>query len=386
LGEITKIYMKVLFLARSDIYAVSGGDTVQIENTAKELRKLGVEVDVSTNMKVDIKKYDLVHVFQLDWVPETYFYVREAKKYLKPIVLSPIHHAEYEVKKFDDIYTFGLRKVAGFFIRRQEHRDILKNFYRSLFDRSKFLPTIKGAYFGYRRSQKESLLLSDIVLVQTNKEAQDLQDTYGVNFTWEKVVNGVSQQFLEAREYNNKLDFSDYIICVGRIEARKNQLNIIEAVKLLREEGPYKDVRLVFLGRRSRHHRRYTSRFNAELKNNDWIIHPGYIPQEDIPSYFHFSKVGVSASWFETTGLTSLEALFCGSNVVVSGDRAKELLGNLAVYCDPSDVNSIKAAIAKAYARPLPQVPESFRKDYTWENAARRTFEIYERLLKGKKK
>jgi hypothetical protein len=29
--------MKVLMLARSDIFSVPGGDTVQIENTAKEL-------------------------------------------------------------------------------------------------------------------------------------------------------------------------------------------------------------------------------------------------------------------------------------------------------------------------------------------------------------
>lgn len=375
--------MKILFLARSDIYTVSGGDTVQIENTARELGKLGVTVDVATRLNVDIEKYDLVHVFQLDWIPETYFYIKKAKGCTKPIVLSPIHHAEYEVKKFDDIYAFGLRRLAGFFVRRQEYRDILKNIYRSIHDKSKFLPTIKGAFFGYRKTQKEALTLSDVVLVQTEREAEDLYNTYGVKFAWQKVVNGVSEQFLSGQNYESKTDFKNYIICVGRIEARKNQLNIIEAVKLLRQQEEYKDLRLVFLGKRSEHHKRYIAKFDTELKNNPWILHPGFIPQEDIPSYYHFAKVGVSASWFETTGLTSLEALFCGVNVVASGERARELLGDLAVYCDPASITSIKEAVSKAYTRPAPTVPESFKREYTWENAAKQTLQVYKRLLEG---
>jgi glycosyltransferase involved in cell wall biosynthesis len=353
---------------------------VQIENTANELKKLGVEVDIATQLGVDITKYDLVHIFQLDWVPETYFYIKEAKKSGKPIVLSPIHHAEHEVKKFDDSYTFGLRRLVGFFVRRQEYRDILKNIYRSVHDHSKFLPTLKGAFVGYRKTQKEALMLSDTVLVQTDREAKDLHDTYGVKFNWRKVVNGVSEQFLNPTGFQNKLNFNDYIICVGRIEARKNQLNIIEAVKLLRQEAEFAEVRLVFLGRRSEHHKSYITKFDHELQVNSWIIHPGFIPQEDIPGYYHFAKVGISASWFETTGLTSLEALFCGTNVVASGERAKELLGNLAVYCDPADIISIKNALAEAYKRPETPVLDNFKKEYTWENAARQTLEVYNEL------
>lgn len=373
--------MKVLFLARSDLYTVSGGDTVQIESTAGKLREMGVTVDVATQLSgVKMENYDLVHVFQLDWVPETYFYVREAKKIGRPIVLSPIHHAEVEVKRFDDRYTFGLRKLVGFFVRKQEHRDILKNIYRSFFDRTKFMPTVKGALYGYRKTQKEALGLSDVVLVQTYKEAEDLKATYGVDFKWRKVVNGVSEQFLFPGEFSNKLGFRDYIICVGRIEARKNQLNIIEAVKLLRNEAEFSDTRLVFLGRRSNHHKSYIAKFDRQLELNDWIVHPGFIPQEDIPSYYHFAKVGISASWFETTGLTSLEALFCGTNVVAAGERAKELLGDLAVYCDPADVLSIRSALMTAYRRPDPVVPEEFRKLYTWQNAAEQTLEVYREL------
>ncbi|HAZ29460.1 TPA: hypothetical protein DCY43_01740 [candidate division WWE3 bacterium] len=374
--------MKVLFLARSDIFTVKGGDTVQIENTAKELGGIGVEVDVATCPKVDFVKYDIVHVFQLDWVPETYFYVKKAKDAGKPIVLSPIHHAEYEVKRFDDIYTFGLRKVVGMVVKKQEHRDILKNLYRSLFDRSKFIPTLKGLVFGYRYSQKRALELCDIVVVQTNKEAEDLAKTYAVQFQWVKIVNGVSEEFYTTTTFVDKLAVGDYVICVGRIEARKNQLKIIEAVKLLRQEKGFQKYNLVFIGKLSNHHKSYVEKFAAELRNNPWIQHPGFIPQELIPSYFHFAKAGVSASWFETTGLTSLEALFCGTNVVAAGDRARELLGDFAEYCDPADSVSIKEAIGRACLKPRPVIPHSFQTEYSWKSSAAKLTEVYNQVLK----
>ena len=37
--------MKVLFIVRSTLFTAKGGDTIQVEETASELRKTGVEVD-----------------------------------------------------------------------------------------------------------------------------------------------------------------------------------------------------------------------------------------------------------------------------------------------------------------------------------------------------
>lgn len=76
--------MKVLMLGRIGILESGGGDKVQIENTAEELRKLGVEVDVRDNLNMDVSRYDIVHVFQLDWTAEPYFYAKKAKSYNKP--------------------------------------------------------------------------------------------------------------------------------------------------------------------------------------------------------------------------------------------------------------------------------------------------------------
>lgn len=381
--------MRVLLQGRVDLNAVGGGDKVQIEQTAKELKKLGVDVELSTSLDTDYTNFDVIHVFQLDWTPETNLYVNKAKKLGLPIVLSPIHHNVSEVERFDNLFTFGFRRLSKVFFKDQHNRDTLKNIYRSFFNSKKAYPTFKSALKGLKKMHKESLALSDKVLVQTALEAKDLQQTYDVNISWKKVPNGVGEQFINAdtnSSLQNIFDFSDYVLCIGRLEARKNQLSIIKAMKKVRQmpEFSSKNVKLVFLGKRSSHHYEYLKLFDELVEENkDWITHINYIDYEKMPTLYKFAKVCVSASWFETTGLTSLEALFCGTNAVASGERAKEYLGDYASYCDPANVDSIASAISKELVSERPQIPEHMRHEYTWANAAKLTLETYNDVLQN---
>jgi len=371
--------MKVLMWGRHDLSG--GGDQIQIDNTAAELRKLGVEVKISTDMSSDPAGYDLVHVFQLDWTPESNFYARASKAAGKPLVLSPIHHSVKEVKRFDDEYGFGLRELTSVIFKDQHNRDTMKNIFRSFTDSRKRKPTLASIFKGLKNMHIETLGLSDKVLVQTELEVKDLKETYGVEIDWIKIPNGVGPQFLTRREYTNIVGSEDYILCVGRIEARKNQLSVITAVRemLLLEEL---DVELVFVGKKSNHHSTYVRAFDKQVAENNWITYVPSVPYDDMPGLYQHAKVCVSASWFETTGLTSLEGLFMGANVVASGERAKEFLGDKASYCDPGDTESIKEAISTEYAKPRPEVSEDLKKLYTWENVARETLKVYEGLLK----
>lgn len=374
-------------LGRIGLLEAQGGDRMQIENTLERLRKLGVDVDLRADMDFDPTPYDIIHIFQLDWKPETYFYAKKAKKYNKPLVLSPIHHTVAELKRFDDEYVFDFRRFSKYMFWDQFHRDTFKNFYSSLFDLTKLKPTLFSIFYGFKRMQKEVLELADIVLVQTKVEVEDLEKVFGVKFEWEKVPNGVSENFSRGNQkFENLVGIKDYIVSVGRVEPRKNQLNIIKAVSKLRKELN-KDLKLVFVGRASKSkHFEYNFWFNLALKQNPWIKHISAIDYRMMPSIYYYAKVGVSASWFETTGLTSLEALVCGANAVATGEQAKEYLGSYASYCDPGDVESIKEAIKKEYLSPRPEVDASFLSEYTWENAAKKSYEVYKKLLaKGSK-
>ncbi|HDR8447420.1 TPA: hypothetical protein QC331_005748, partial [Bacillus cereus] len=72
--------MKVLYMSRSDLFTKRGGDTVQIENTARELRGKNVEVEFySGPMDLKSKKYDIVHIFNSYNVAETLCNIKIAK-------------------------------------------------------------------------------------------------------------------------------------------------------------------------------------------------------------------------------------------------------------------------------------------------------------------
>lgn len=377
--------MKVLFLGRIDLFDRRGGDTVQIENTAEELSKLGISVDIKTRTDCDMSGYDLVHIFQLDWIPEIYFYAKRAKAFKKKIVLSPIHHNIDEVKKFDDIYVFDFTRISKILFKDQFHRDTFKNVYRSLLDMRRIPATLFSVFYGFKKMQKQILLWSDRVLVQTDLEASDLKKTFDVDSKWVKVPNGVGKNYINCAgaDFRNHLPVNDYIICVGRIEPRKNQLSIIRAVEMLRKETG-KDINLVFIGYTGGNkHLEYSARFNKEIKKHNWITHIKKVPYEEMPGYYKYAKVCVSASWFETTGLTSLEALFCGTNAVAAGERAKECLGTYASYCKPDDTESIKEAIKKEYFAPRPVIDEKMKLEFTWENAAKLTLAVYNELTKN---
>lgn len=372
--------MKVLLWTRSDCFKAKGGDMVQVENTYLELKKLGVDVTISDKNNIKIDDFDIIHLFQLDWTPETYLHAQKARKKGKKIILSPIHHSVDEVKKFDDEYAFGLRRLSKYLFVDQFQRDTFKNIYRSILDHNKALPTLYSVILGLKNMNQKTIQWSDYVLTQTRLEAVDLEKTYDLKFNWQIIPNGVSELFLKKNTNPNLLDFEDYIICVGRIEPRKNNLAIIAAVQKLRKELN-KDIKLVFVGRKSNKHAEYISLFDQELTSCDWIVYKDYMSYSSMPTIYRYAKVCISASWFETTGLTLLEALFMNTNAVSTSPRAKEILGDYCSYCSPEDISSISEALKTEYLKVRPKIPTEFRKEYTWENTAKKTLEIYNKVL-----
>jgi glycosyltransferase involved in cell wall biosynthesis len=69
------------------------------------------------------------------------------------------------------------------------------------------------------------------------------------------------------------------------------------------------------------------------------------------------------------------------TNAVSTSPRAKELLGDLCSYCYPNDIKSIKEALKIELERKRPVLPNQFKKEFTWENTAIKTLDIYKKVL-----
>ena len=111
-----------------------------------------------------------------------------------------------------------------------------------------------------------------------------------------------------------------------------------------------------------------------------------YLPHlaaHELAAAYAAARVHVLPSWHETVGLVSLEAALGGCNVVSTANSgAAEYLGDAAWYCDPRSVDSIREAVASAYAAPLrPQLGEAIAGHYTWRRAAEETLRGYEEVM-----
>ena len=91
------------------------------------------------------------------------------------------------------------------------------------------------------------------------------------------------------------------------------------------------------------------------------------------------------ASWFETTGLVSLEAAYLGCNIVITnrGDQL-DYFGDNAFYCDPESVSSIKEAVDAAYVSASSDIlRQKILTEYNWEVTAQRTIHAYKEIFKN---
>ncbi len=387
--------------SRVDLFDRPGGDTIQLKKTKEELKKLGVEVAVSLELQPDVSGYDIVHLFNLDRCHETYLQAENAKKQGKKVALSTIHHCFSEIEEYEKKMRYGLRRIVNPVFTTYKSREYLKNFYRAIFDarqRYAFFQQIKK---GMRNQQVELLEMADVLLPNAQLEAEELGKEFQIPNANERsseeeqeralfgniavVPNGVDvQHFFSPDPYwfKDQYDFGDFVLCVARIEARKNQLNIIKAVKDLRaEKNP--EINLVLVGIFNPNHPEYGYRVRQQINKYDWLHHIEHIPYRKIPSAFVSARVHISASLFETTGLVNCEAGLAGCNVVASNrGYSKEYLQDYAWYCDPYNILSIQTALGSALKaqKGNDEFKQRIVDNYSWKKTGEKTLQAYRRI------
>ncbi len=384
--------MNILFQSKSDLYNPRGGDTIQMEKLAEEIKKLGHSVNIDLTLNPDLTNYDLVNIFNINHIVEFYPQFKNAKKQNKKVVISPIYHSIKDIERWEKLNSYGYRKLLNNLgITNQYVRDYFKNIYKIVFEKkyNKLVPLINQIFMGTKNQQIEVITNSDMVFVQTLQEVEDIKSELKIdNFKFKHVVNGVDTFYsdLNADEIKNKFHLDKYILEVGRIEPRKNQLMVIDAYEKLLIDGKVdKEIKLVFAGDKNTHHHTYFTIFREKIIKNPNIIYLGFLPYSDIQHLMTGSMLHVYPSWFETTGLLNIEALWAGTKVVASGERVKEYVKHYGEYCNPADVNSIADAIIKSLNSDinLSEVKDYIKNNFTWEIAAKQCVRYYEEILYG---
>ncbi len=353
--------LKILFQARSDVFTVPGGDTEVLDNIRKALEQDGIQVDFSCNPAVNLTDYDIVHIFNSD----TSFAINSLLQE-KPYLLTPMY------EDFGSYYPASVKVVKVF-------RDYLKTGKEKLVEKelSRFLRSYKQLYTFPELSFVMSGAMTVCVsgLNEKNRLKKDFPGARNIQIV-KLGFNRAEDQFAVNEDlFVSKYGVSDFVLCVGRLETRKNQLMLLYALK-------DEDLPVVFVNSKTNQpeYELLCKRFNRKGRT----IFTGRISKEMLYSAYKAARVHALPSWYELPGLVSLEAAWWGCNVVASSwGTIKDYLKTYAYYCEPQDPASVKNAVLSAMSNPYDQKVRRLLKNYTWPNQAQRILAIYEKVLAG---
>lgn len=177
---------------------------------------------------------------------------------------------------------------------------------------------------------------------------------------------------------------SDYILFLSTLKPSKNIEGLIEAFNII--SSRFSDVKLVIAGKKGW---LYESIFEKvrKLGLENRIIFTDYVLEEDKPALVAGAKVFCLPSFHEGFGLDVLNAMACGTPVVVSNKGSlPEVAGDAGVYIDPNSPKSIADGIGKVlsmndieYNRQVDKGLEQVKK-FSWEETALKTMEGLENV------
>jgi glycosyltransferase involved in cell wall biosynthesis len=140
-----------------------------------------------------------------------------------------------------------------------------------------------------------------------------------------------------------------YIIAVGTVEERKNQVAVVKALAQLPA-----DVHLVIVGK---NHGGYHAVLSGAIRSNGLtervhILHDADF--EDFPALYAGAVASVYMSLFEGFGIPILESMCCGTPVVTSNvSSMPEAGGDAALYADPKNPDEIAARLKSIIDDPV---------------------------------
>jgi len=240
----------------------------------------------------------------------------------------------------------------------------------------------------YRKKFLYACQNSDQVIAVSNKTKADIIHFFGIKEDKISVVYQGCNPLFNA-EASEKMKAavtikyglpSAYILCVGTIEERKNQLQLVKSMQLLNTEFP-----LVLVGKSTAYCNEIIKYIETENLNNVLILHN--VSNEDLPAIYRMANAFVYPSLVEGFGIPVLEALASKVPVVTSKGGAMEEAGGAgAIYVNPENTEELAQAIQKILEDTITRESlihegEKHFKKFTDEVIAENIMEVYKHVL-----
>ena len=230
----------------------------------------------------------------------------------------------------------------------------------------------------------------DAIIAVSAQTKRDLEDLYNVESSRVTVIpEGIEEHFRPVTpEDPDRQDihqrYGPYFLMVGTLEPRKNHAAILQALAFLRTRGH--NLKLVIAGGQG-------WKFSpvqdlvTKLGLQAQVAFAGFVPEALLPAYYSNAMALLQPSLYEGFGFPVLEAMACGTPVIISNRSClPELTGPNALVANPDNIPEWGDAMLRLWQQP--DLREDLRarglqhaRQFTWAETARQTADLYLSLV-----
>jgi glycosyltransferase involved in cell wall biosynthesis len=200
------------------------------------------------------------------------------------------------------------------------------------------------------------------------------------------VPNGTDFTNIMKNENNYENDIKHpSILFLGRLEKIKGIEVLIKAIPEIKKKIP--DIHVYLAGEGSR--KNWIIKLIRELNIDNNVTFLGYITGYTKYFYIKNADLFVAPSYYESFGLSILEAMACGKAIVASNvDNVPYLIedGKEGILIRPSDSQElangcIQVLLNPNYGKLMGANAKQKAESYTWNDTAKMTYKLYQKIL-----
>ncbi len=179
------------------------------------------------------------------------------------------------------------------------------------------------------------------IIAISNQTKEDLIRYFKLNDDKiETIYQSISLMFYSPQDIPGLLSKygidDDFILAVGALEPRKNQLSILKALNSLKL-----NIQVVFVGNATEYAFEML-KFISDNKMEDQVKFLNNIPEDDLTGLYKLARLSVYISVFEGFGLPVIESMASGCPVITSDISClPETAGGAALLCPPENYNEL---------------------------------------------
>ncbi|PRY12281.1 glycosyltransferase involved in cell wall biosynthesis [Pontibacter ummariensis] len=384
----------------------SGGQNIYVDQLARQLTRLGYEVDVFTRWDDEdqaqvvpyAKGVRLVHMAA---GPKAFVPKEELFQYMDEFAAQMIRFIKEQEINYQVIHAhFWMSGYVAATLKKRLHIPYMITFHAL----GKVRRIYQGAADRFPSSRftvEEAVArTADMIIAECPQDREDLKLHYKAQDSRMHIVpcgfdkeefQPISKQ--KARAHLG-LDQSEFVILqLGRVVPRKGIDNVIRGMASMLQQKNV-PVRLVIVGGESEDP---DPEKTPEIKRLQEIAEAEHVADKvtfigrrgrsHLKYFYSAADVFVSTPWYEPFGITPLEAMACGTPVIgsnVGGIKFSVQDGKTGFLVPPNDPDALADKLLMVYENP--QIANAFSRNgikrvntlFTWEIVAREIAGLYE--------